>query len=100
VQLYKTYTKGALSTQRTITKPRANVVVYEGGVAKAGTLDTLTGLFTPSTAWTTGAALTWSGEFRVPVRFDNDFLPMTIDSRNANGYAMNGSVQLIEVFGE
>jgi uncharacterized protein (TIGR02217 family) len=100
VQLRKLAAFGLATYSRTITKPLAGVVVKQGGTIKAGTLDTLTGLFTPSTAWTPGAALTWSGEFRVPVRFDNDYLPMTIDSRNANGYAMNGSVQLIEVFGE
>jgi uncharacterized protein (TIGR02217 family) len=100
VQLRKLATFGLATYSRTITKPLAGVVVKQGGVAKAGVLDTLTGLFTPTTDWTPGAALTWSGEFRVPVRFDNDFLPMTIDSRNANGFAMNGSVQLIEVFGE
>ena len=102
VQLVKTYSFGPATRVRTITKPVAGAVIEQGGVAKAGTLDTLTGLFTPSTDWTEGAALTWSGEFRVPVRFASDYLPMTIDEKfGADGaFAMNGSVELVEVFGE
>jgi len=99
VQLYKVSTFGVASYTRTITKPKT-VAVYQGGVAKPGAFDPLTGLFTPTTAWTTGAVLTWTGEFYVPVRFDNDSLPMSIDNRTTSGYVLNGSVQLIEVFGE
>ncbi len=44
------------------------------------------------------AALSWSGEHRVPVRFASDSFPMTIDNRTAAGYAMNGSVELREVW--
>jgi uncharacterized protein (TIGR02217 family) len=103
VQLTRTYTFGPASRVRDIEKPVAGSIVYQNGVAKAGTLDTLTGLFTPSTSWAEGEPLTWTGEFRVPVRFNNDYMPMTIDNRieGQNGnYAMNGSVELIEVFGE
>ncbi|MGQ4661353.1 DUF2460 domain-containing protein [Lysobacter sp. F6437] len=101
VQLVKLSTFGLATYERVITKPLATVVVYEAGVAKAGTLDTLTGLFTPTEAWVEGAALTWSGEFRIPVRFAQDYLPFSIDNRFADGrYAMNGSIELIEVFGE
>ena len=100
VQLRKVSSIGAASYIRTITKPVSGAIIKQAGVAKAGTLDTLTGLFTPSTAWTEGEPLTWTGEFRVPVRFDSDALPMTIDNRAGEQYAMNGSVSLIEVFGE
>lgn len=100
VQLVRTYSFGAAVRSRPITKPVAGAVIYQGGVAKAGTLDTLTGLFTPDTAWTEGAALTWSGEFRVPVRFNNDFLPMSIDSASNGQHVVNGSVELIEVIFE
>lgn len=100
VQLYKTYTFGSASYSRPITKPVAGAVIYQNGTPKAGTLDTLTGLFTPTTAWTGAAVLTWTGEFRVPVRFDQFTLPSTIDERRAGGYAVNGSVTLLEVFGE
>lgn len=100
VQLVKAYGFGPATFERLITKPVAGAVVYQAGVAKAGTLDTDTGLFTPATAWTEGQALTWSGEFRVPVRFDNDFLPFSIDNASGGQHIVNGSVDLIEVFGE
>ncbi len=99
VQLKKTSTFGVATYSRTITKPKA-VTVYQSGIAKPGTVNSLTGMFTPTTAWTAGLPLTWTGEFFVPVRFDNDSLPMSIDNRTSGGYVMNGSVQLIEVFGE
>lgn len=106
VQLKKTYgiysPGGSLlaSRSRDITKPVAGAVVYQAGIAKAGTLDTATGLFTPSTAWTEGQALTWTGEFRVPVRFNNDYMPMSIENLSRGQHVVSGSVELIEVFGE
>lgn len=100
VQLLRTYTFGAASHSRTITKPVAGAVISQNGVPKAGTLDTLTGLFTPTTAWTPAAVLTWDGEFRVPCRFDQMSLQSTIDNRLGTGYATNGSVTLVEVYGE
>ena len=99
VQLKKTYTFGAATYSRDILKPKS-VTVYQNGVAKAGTINTATGLFTPSTAWTAGAALSWTGGFRVPVRFASDWLPFSIDNRRNDGLAVNGSVELVEVFGE
>lgn len=96
VQLYRTYTNGALSTQRTITKPvSGTVTVYVAGVAKAGTLDTTTGLFTPTSAWA-GGALTWTGQFDVPVRFVDDALPSTIEQYKV----YRAAIELVEVFGE
>lgn len=101
VQLLRTYTFGAASHSRQITKPvAAGLVVRQNGVVKAGTVDTLTGLFTPTTGWTPGATLTWSGEFRVPVRFDQMTLQSTIDNKNADGFIVNGSASLIEVIDE
>lgn len=99
VQLMKTYSFGPASRTRDITKPIA-VTLYQGVTPKAGTFSTTTGLFTPNTNWTEGEPLTADFEFRVPVRFNNDFLPMSIDSRGGNRALMNGSVDLIEVFGE
>lgn len=111
VQLVRTYTFGGLVTYtRPITKPllswenddgsTGNFELLSNGVLKAGTLDPLTGLFTPTTAWTPGQILTWDGEFRVPVRFDQMSLPSTIDSRSGDNLLSNGSVSLIEVYGE
>lgn len=100
VQLTRTYTFGPVSRTRPITKPVAGAVVYENGIAKAGTLDTLTGLFTPDDPWASESTLTWSGEFRVPVRFDNEFLPFSIDNASRGQHVVNGQVDLVEVFGE
>jgi uncharacterized protein (TIGR02217 family) len=105
VQLSKTYSPwgfiGAPTHTRIITKPvTATVVLYQNGVPKAGTTDGLTGLFTPTTAWTPASIITADFEFRVPCRFDQFSLPSTIDNRSGDRYAVNGSVVLLEVFGE
>lgn len=98
VQLTKHYVFGPDSYDRPIYKPVAGTVtVYQDGTIKPGTLDTTTGLFTPTTAWSTNATLTWSGEFDVPVRFDSDNMPVTIDNANRNGYIYNGEVSLVEI---
>lgn len=101
VQIIKTYgIPGIAEYVRNITKPVAGLVIKQNGVAKAGTLNTLTGMFTPTTAWTEGQPLTATGEFRVPVRFNSDFVPVTVDSKNTSHFFVNGSVELVEVFGE
>lgn len=101
VQLLRTYTFGTASHSRLITKPVATgLVVRQNGVVKPGTVDTLTGLFTPSTGWTPGAVLTWSGEFRVPVRFDQMTLQSTIDNKSRDTFLVNGSATLVEVLDE
>lgn len=101
VQLLRTYGfQGLVFYTRQITKPWGTVVVRSNGMVKAGTADPLTGLFTPTTPWTPGEELTWTGEFRVPCRFDQFSLPSTIDNRSGDHHIANGSVTLIEVFGE
>lgn len=61
----------------------------------------MTGLVTFSIAPGLGVIGTWSGEFRVPVRFNSDTLNTTIDSKTGTGsFILNGSVDLIEVFDE
>jgi uncharacterized protein (TIGR02217 family) len=94
-QLVKVYTFGAATISRTINKPNAvGFTLYQNGVAKAGTLDTTTGLFTPTTNWTAGATLTWTGTFDVPVRFANDDLASAFVDKNA----ITTNAELIEVF--
>lgn len=45
-----------------------------------------------------GAVLRWTGSFRVWVRFNQDWLPFSIDNRRGGSdYARNGQVELIEV---
>jgi uncharacterized protein (TIGR02217 family) len=102
VQLVKTYTKGSTTKTRNITKPRGSTVtVYQADgsgnpVAKPGTLDENTGLFTPSTAWTAGRALTWTGEFDVCVRFATDEPEFILPDREICEVVC----ELVEVFGE
>jgi uncharacterized protein (TIGR02217 family) len=97
VQLVKTYTYGSETYTRTITKPVASTVtVYQNGVAKAGSLDEATGLFIPTTAWTTGQPLTWTGEFLVPVRFASDDIEFVLPHRDIAEVVC----ELVEVFGE
>lgn len=96
VQLIRTYASfGGTSKQRTIKKPVAGTVtVYQAGIAKAGSIDTTTGLFTPNTAWTEGFALTADFEFDLPVRFDQDWLPFSYD----NFRAVNGEITICEIY--
>lgn len=74
-QLYKFYTAGVLTQERIIQKPVAGTVrVADAGVEKTlgvdWTLDETTGIVT--LAFSPVGALTWGGEFDVPVRFDSD----------------------------
>ena len=52
------------------------VVGIDGSETTQFTIDTTTGIITFNTAPSNGAALTWGGEFDVPVRFEEDILPM------------------------
>lgn len=96
VQLVKTYTFGTQTLTRTITRPRsATLAVYEDGVAKAGSVDATTGLFTPTTAWA-GGAVTATFEFDVPVRFATDEVEFVLPHRDI----AEVNCELVEVFGE
>src|ERR1700746_1840751 len=81
--LIKQYVAGARTQLREITKPVAGTIriANESGVEQAAshwTLDTTTGVVTPTGGFV-GTPTTWGGEFDVPVRFDEDALPVTID---------------------
>lgn len=83
-QMVKRYTMGALSQQRDIYKPvQGTILVADNGVTKTegadytvdytrGTVDLL---FAPV------GALTWGGEFDVPVRFDSEFPVEALNQR-------------------
>lgn len=96
VQLVKAYQSfGGSFVQRTVKKPVAGTVtVYQSGTPKAGTIDTTTGLFTPTTSWSAGQALTADFEFDYGVRFDQDWLPFSYD----NWQALNGEIAICEVY--
>lgn len=93
VQLSKSYTFGGSTVTRAITKP-VSATVYVAGVGKAGTVDTATGLFTPSTAWAGGGALTWTGEFDIAVRWASDEMPTSLETAGL----MSTTAELIEDF--
>lgn len=102
-QLKKTSTMpGTGATyERTITKPVAGMQVFANGVLTGAAVDTTTGIVTFAVAPANGAVLTWTGEFRVHVRFDTDYLPFSLQTAFADGtYARNGSIDLIEVLNE
>ena len=77
-QLYKNYTSGSLSDQRIIQKPvSGTVAVYVNEVLQAPTtdytLDATTGIITWVSGNPTGSDdLIWTGQFDVPVRFEQD----------------------------
>jgi uncharacterized protein (TIGR02217 family) len=102
-QLYKTSQVGAATYLRKITKPvLAGFTVSINGVVQTDTftVDQLTGVVTFGTPPAENAALTWSGQFDVQVRFDTDYLPWSLDDRNDAGYVSNGSIDLYEVIDE
>lgn len=101
-QLVKRYTLGAVSKDRTITKPlAAGFVLKNSGVdlilTTDYTLNTVTGVVTTVTP-KTAANLTWSGEFDVPMRYATDRFQAQIVSRSGTElvYALD-SVPVMEL---
>lgn len=102
VQLVKIYgPRGGQSRTRIIKKPVAGTVtVYQDDgagnfIAKLGAIDTTTGLFIPTTAWTAGRALRADFEFDIAVRFVSDEFPATFES--SQNY-ITANAELIEDF--
>lgn len=96
-QLIKVYASGAQSWTRTITKPVANTVrVAADGVETSDgcSIDLATGLVTFDTPPSNGVVITAGFEFDVPVRFDTDELPLTLDIERLGSIA---SIPLVEI---
>ena len=91
VQLYKTYAWGQAYTIRPVQALAFATIYDDNDDPVTGTLNLLTGEFTPVGMWGAGS-YRWSGEFYVWVRFEADYNPMTINSWRAN----TASVELIE----
>jgi len=84
VQLYKTYQFGVAFTIRPIQTVSAETRIYDSlGEVVPGLLDINLGTFTPSGAWGEGP-YTWSGEFYIWVRFQDDYNAFTINSWRAS----------------
>jgi uncharacterized protein (TIGR02217 family) len=95
--LTKTYASGAQSWARAILKPVAGTVTVSlNGVAQGSgwSVNTTTGIVTFAVAPATGAVIRAGFEFDVPVRFDTDELPVTLDIERTGSIP---SIPLIEV---
>ena len=79
------------------TASQSTPVITVNGTPTAVTVDYDRALVIFSPAPTAGATLRWTGYFSVWVRFNSDWLPFSIDSRNQRTAAHNGSVELIEL---
>lgn len=91
LQLTKTYSFGSASNAVMIRKPVAGTVqLYADGAPIAATINHTTGIATFSAA--SGAVITWSGEFDIPVSFENDEFVGMIETWGASTI----SVQLSE----
>ena len=91
------YSYGVAGYTRRIMYPVDPVFRVSGAVV-AATFDPVSKRVIFDEAPAAAAVLTWSGEFRVPVRFASDAFAMTIDNRSGDNYVMNGSVELLEVW--
>lgn len=92
VQLVVTHSFGSESSTRLIQAPLPSCVVSRDSSPITGSLDTATGLFTPSAPWVAGVH-TWAGEFDVWVRFADDRAEFVSVSRDV----WTTNVELIEV---
>ena len=88
-QMYKSYTTGALTHSRKITKPKSGIVVTGGTGAS---VDTTTGIVTVSS----GTPTAWAGEFDTPARFDSDEMRMQAVSAKPPMY-MWGDISITEI---
>lgn len=91
-------TFGPASYFRRVLRVSPDSVFMVNGSPVAATFNPATGRVVFDSPPADLSSLTWTGEFRVLVRFASDAFPMTIDNRMSEGYAMNGSVELMEVW--
>jgi uncharacterized protein (TIGR02217 family) len=93
-------TAGPYSYVRDILLPVASgIQIFNNAVIVSGsdyTLTALGGTVAFNTAPANGHALTWTGSFDLPVRFDTDVLALKLNSLR---HAQIGSIPIIEVIG-
>lgn len=95
-QLTKTYTSGAGSLVRNITKPVVgSEIIYLAGAPQSSEydLDTTNGIVTFDTPPGDGVAITATFQFDIPVRFDTDHLPVQFVTYEARA----ASVPIVEL---
>lgn len=93
-QLVKRYAFGPITLERIILKP-VSVQVFADGSPIAATVDLTTGVVEVNATF--GAALTWTGDFDIPVRFVSDRLDTEPVARSGDGFMLTCDVDLIEV---
>lgn len=97
-QLLKQSTLDGVTYQREIYVPNPGMTFTSNGSPTTPTVDYDRGLITYSVAPANGVVLRATGTFDLWVRFNQDNLPFSIDSRNADiGSIINGSITVIEV---
>lgn len=90
-RLVKEYTSGGVTYVRLITRPVMGATASGGGAIDLGT-----GAVTYGAAPASGTALTWTGEFDVPVRFDVDELNANILHLDALGVPSIPVLEILE----
>lgn len=80
LQLVKTYIKGARHFTRIIRLPVNPVIRDEDDAIIPATVNPLTGIAIPTGTWPNGKVIRWSGEFDVPVSFQDDYNPISLDN--------------------
>lgn len=93
VQLAKLYEFGAQNASRPIRKLVSASLTHNGSPLTAS-IDLNTGIATFTA--TAGHTIRWSGEFDVPVMFEQDELPFTASNRTASGLSLTADIGLIE----
>jgi uncharacterized protein (TIGR02217 family) len=96
LQLVKTYSFSTGDVVRNIRKPRTGTVtMLANGVSFApSSIDYTTGMVTFTRP--VGQTIAWTGEFDVPVTFESDEFPASVDNRVNGGYRLNADFAIVE----
>lgn len=95
LQLYKPYTFGSETVYRPIRKPVSGTVsLTANNVPISASIDYTTGIATFTAS--IGSTIRWTGEFDVPVMFEDDELQFTGDDKGVNGLFLTSDVSLVE----
>lgn len=95
LQLRKLYTFGNQTVARPIRKPvSGTVTMTHNGSPQTATIDYTTGMATYTAP--AGHVVRWSGEFDVPVMFEDDQLSFSGDDKGVNGLFLTSDISLLE----
>lgn len=98
LQLKKTYSFETLSNYRDVKKPvEGTVEVFADGASIPFSVNYTNGLVTFTAP--SGAEITWSGEFDIPVQFADDDMSWPVDdySKKHGQYISSNDVELLEI---